>query len=50
VQYAIFSRLFANGPLFLIGDPKQAIYSFRGADFDTYLEAAAMSMPNTPIP
>lgn len=26
-------------PLFLIGDPKQAIYSFRGADVQTYLEA-----------
>jgi exodeoxyribonuclease V beta subunit len=27
--------------LFLIGDPKQAIYGFRGADIFTYLEAAA---------
>ncbi len=26
--------------LFLIGDPKQAIYGFRGADIFTYLEAA----------
>jgi len=26
--------------LFLIGDPKQAIYSFRGADLQTYLKAA----------
>ena len=26
-------------PLFLIGDPKQAIYSFRGADIYAYLEA-----------
>ncbi len=26
--------------LFLIGDPKQAIYAFRGADVATYLEAA----------
>ena len=24
------------GKLFLVGDPKQAIYRFRGADFDTY--------------
>jgi exodeoxyribonuclease V beta subunit len=27
--------------LFLIGDPKQAIYGFRGADIFTYLDAAA---------
>ncbi|HLP30528.1 MAG TPA: UvrD-helicase domain-containing protein, partial [Geothrix sp.] len=27
-------------PLFLIGDPKQAIYSFRGADIHAYLSAA----------
>ncbi len=26
-------------PLFLVGDPKQAIYSFRGGDLDTYLNA-----------
>ena len=26
--------------LFLIGDPKQAIYGFRGADLDTYINAA----------
>jgi exodeoxyribonuclease V beta subunit len=32
----------ATSPLlFLIGDPKQAIYGFRGADIFTYLEAAA---------
>ena len=43
VQYDIFRRIYA-GPdalLFLIGDPKQAIYSFRGADIFAYLEAAA---------
>ena len=28
-------------PLYLIGDPKQAIYGFRGADLDTYLDARA---------
>ncbi|PLX40342.1 MAG: hypothetical protein C0608_09445, partial [Deltaproteobacteria bacterium] len=41
VQYEIFSRLFGEGhPLFIIGDPKQAIYSFRGADVYTYMHAA----------
>lgn len=40
VQYKVFSTLFADGTLFLIGDPKQAIYAFRGADLFTYLNAA----------
>ncbi|MFA6008664.1 MAG: exodeoxyribonuclease V subunit beta [Desulfobacteraceae bacterium] len=41
VQYTIFSRIFAHGggPLFMIGDPKQAIYGFRGADIFAYLKA-----------
>ncbi|MEA5113456.1 MAG: exodeoxyribonuclease V subunit beta [Geobacteraceae bacterium] len=41
VQYRIFHRVFSAGgtPLFLIGDPKQAIYSFRGADIFAYLAA-----------
>ena len=29
------------GSLFLVGDPKQAIYRFRNADVDTYLQAKA---------
>ncbi|MBN1928253.1 MAG: exodeoxyribonuclease V subunit beta [Chlorobiaceae bacterium] len=43
VQYDIFRRIYANSdaPLFLIGDPKQAIYSFRGADIFAYLQAAS---------
>ncbi len=43
VQWHIFSTLFggSGGRLFLIGDPKQAIYAFRGADIHTYLEAVA---------
>ncbi|MGE4564749.1 MAG: UvrD-helicase domain-containing protein [Victivallaceae bacterium] len=38
VQFEIFSSLFADParPLLLVGDPKQAIYSFRGADIFTY--------------
>ncbi|MGY4492249.1 exodeoxyribonuclease V subunit beta [Pseudomonas sp. TE3610] len=45
VQYRIFESIYhieANQPdsgLFLIGDPKQAIYAFRGADIYTYLRA-----------
>lgn len=40
-QYRIFSTLFGRGEhyLFLIGDPKQAIYKFRGADIYAYFEA-----------
>jgi exodeoxyribonuclease V beta subunit len=42
VQYGIFKRVFSDGrtPLFLIGDPKQAIYGFRGADVFAYMAAA----------
>ncbi len=45
VQWQIFKTLFldphndAGNRLFLIGDPKQAIYAFRGADVYTYLDA-----------
>ena len=54
LQFDIFMRVFApaadggehaaselrtGAPLFLVGDPKQAIYSFRAADLHTYLAA-----------
>ncbi|MGR3319261.1 MAG: UvrD-helicase domain-containing protein, partial [Candidatus Anammoxibacter sp.] len=42
IQWKIFRTIFLYGKdqrLYLIGDPKQAIYSFRGADVFTYLEA-----------
>ncbi len=42
VQWEVFQRIFVGGDeqrLFLIGDPKQAIYSFRGADLETYMRA-----------
>ena len=41
VQYAIFKQGFIdNGAAtFLVGDPKQAIYGFRGGDIYTYLAA-----------
>lgn len=41
-QYRIFSRIYRNQSqcgLILMGDPKQAIYSFRGADIFTYMKA-----------
>ncbi len=43
VQYEVFHRLYGQSGtrLFLVGDPKQAIYSFRGADVFAYLEAVA---------
>jgi len=39
IQFSIFHQLFPSAPLFFIGDPKQAIYSFRGADLHAYLAA-----------
>jgi exodeoxyribonuclease V beta subunit len=42
VQWEIMRRIFGGGDatLVLIGDPKQAIYAFRGADIYAYLQAA----------
>lgn len=46
MQYRIFDAVYQGGDattpataLILIGDPKQAIYAFRGADIHTYLQA-----------
>ncbi|HKP97309.1 MAG TPA: 3'-5' exonuclease, partial [Fibrobacteria bacterium] len=43
LQWEIFRRVFLDSgsanPLYLIGDPKQAIYRFRGGDVHTYMEA-----------
>jgi len=42
IQYEIFSALYKgqkNLTLMMIGDPKQAIYSFRGGDIFTYIRA-----------
>ncbi len=42
VQWYIFKKIFHGHGLkvFLIGDPKQAIYGFRGADIYAYMRAA----------
>lgn len=43
IQYEIFKTIYGDreedASLFMIGDPKQSIYSFRGADIFAYLKA-----------
>ena len=52
-QWRIFERVFgvASGApaLFVIGDPKQAIYGFRGGDVETYLAARATAEAAPPL-
>ncbi|WP_024868349.1 exodeoxyribonuclease V subunit beta [Pseudoxanthomonas suwonensis] len=52
-QWKIFERVFGadsgEPALFLIGDPKQAIYGFRGGDVETYLAACATAEPAPPL-
>ena len=58
-QWRIFDRVFGNGSsdvipgsvpaLFLIGDPKQAIYGFRGGDVHTYLAAQRRATQAPPL-
>ncbi len=44
LQYDIFRRIFdGHGGVFFIGDPKQSIYRFRGADLYAYRRAARNS-------
>ena len=40
VQYGIFRALYGESSAVYVGDPKQAIYAFRGADVFSYIEAA----------
>ncbi len=48
VQFRIFRNIYGGTdlPLLLIGDPKQAIYGFRGADVFAYLDAAQGVRPS----
>ncbi|MFL0786457.1 MAG: UvrD-helicase domain-containing protein, partial [Prochlorococcus sp.] len=42
VQWRLLEQAFAHSPdhlLLMVGDPKQAIYRFRGGDLNTYLDA-----------
>jgi len=58
-QWGIFHTVFGDSPevqqlglppaLFLIGDPKQAIYGFRGGDIHTYLKAKQAARPAPPL-
>ncbi len=52
-QWKIFERVFGSGSddpaLFLIGDPKQAIYGFRGGDVHAYLAASEVADRAPPL-
>ena len=50
-QYGTLKKIYvdelrADSGLIIIGDPKQAIYGFRGADLDTYLKARSDAQGN----
>ena len=50
-QYGTLQRIYFGQPdamLIMIGDPKQAIYGFRGADLATYLKARADTRAEDP--
>jgi exodeoxyribonuclease V beta subunit len=48
-QWTLFETLFGGGQhhLYLIGDPKQAIYAFRGANVHVYAHAVATAQATT---
>ena len=47
-QWSVFELVFgdAHAPVYLIGDPKQSIYRFRGADLNAYLAVKASTPPS----
>src|ERR1700744_1797503 len=51
VQWQVIDRAFSGrSTLILIGDPKQAIYAFRGGDIVTYLDAAKTAGEQKTLP
>ncbi|MBC2961760.1 UvrD-helicase domain-containing protein [Nocardioides deserti] len=51
VQWQVLDRAFTgHATMVLIGDPKQAIYAFRGGDVTTYLQAAATATTTKTLP
>ena len=51
VQWSILYEAFHGlCPLVLIGDPKQAIYAFRGADVHAYLQATEVAQSESTLP
>ncbi len=49
IQWEILQKAFGAGTLVLIGDPKQAIYAFRGADVYAYLDAARSAVAHATL-
>ena len=51
-QWEVFSTIYstADSALFLVGDPKQAIYAFRGADVHAYLRARSTVSERRSLP
>ena len=51
VQWEVLDRAFSgHATMVLIGDPKQAIYAFRGGDVTTYLRAAESATTKQTLP
>ncbi|MBB6627753.1 UvrD-helicase domain-containing protein [Nocardioides sp. KIGAM211] len=51
VQWQVLDRAFSgHATMVLIGDPKQAIYAFRGGDVTTYLQAAETATTRQTLP
>ena len=49
VQGELFQTASSTSRIYLIGDPKQAIYAFRGADVQTYVRATQSIGPAEPL-